>query len=177
MELRQAHGLALDQVAAIEVQAPPLVRRLVGRDYQPGMQTSYARLCLPFLLGTVLLDGRVGLSAYSPERLADPRLAAFATRVSLVGNDCDDPNALVPQSMTVTLGDGRVLRAHRDAAIGSPQRPLSRGQQLDKFHHCLDHAARPYDASRRNDLLSHLDHLQDIDDVRTLVDLMIVPSP
>ena len=79
--------------------------------------------------------------------------------------------------MTVTLGDGRVLRAHRDAAIGSPQRPLSRGQQLDKFHHCLDHAARPYDASRRNDLLSHLDHLQDIDDVRTLVDLMIVPSP
>ena len=177
MELRQAHGLALDQVAAIEVQAPPLVRRLVGRDYQPGMQTSYARLCLPFLLGTVLLDGRVGLSAYSPERLADPRLAAFATRVSLVGNDCDDPNALVPQSMTVTLVDGRVLRAHRDAAIGSPQRPLSRGQQLDKFHHCLDHAARPFDASRRNDLLSHLDHLQDIDDVRTLVDLMIVPSP
>ena len=177
MELHQAHGLVLDQVAAIEVQAPPLVRRLVGRDYQPGMQTSYARLCLPFLLGTVLLDGRVGLSAYSPERLADPRLAAFATRVSLVGNDCDDPNALVPQSMTVTLGDGRVLRAHRDAAIGSPQRPLSRGQQLDKFHHCLDHAARPYDASRRNDLLSHLDHLQDIDDVRTLVDLMIVPSP
>ena len=177
MELRQRHALSLDEVAAIQVQAPPLVRRLVGRPWQPDMETSYARLCLPFLLGTVLLDGRVGLSAYVPGRLADPRLAAFASRVSLVGNDCHDPNALVPQSMVVTLCDGRELRAHRDAAIGSPQRPLSRAQQLDKFHHCLDHAARPYDASRRNDLLSHLDHLQDIDDVRTLVDLMIVPSP
>ena len=177
MELHQGHGLALDQVAAIEVQAPPLVHRLVGRAYQAGMVPSYARLCLPYLLGTVLLDGKVGLSAYSAERLADPRLAAFAGKVSLAGNGCEDPNALVPQSMTVTLHDGRVLRAHRDAAIGSPQRPLSREQQLEKFHHCLDHAARPFDAPRRNDLLSHLDRLQDIDDVRTLVDLMIVPSP
>ncbi|MCW5581629.1 MAG: MmgE/PrpD family protein [Luteimonas sp.] len=177
MELRERHALALDHVAAIEVQAPPLVRRLVGRPHLPGMETSYARLCLPYLLGTVLLDGRVGLSAYAPERLADPRLAAFSARVTLVPNDCDDPNALVPQSMVVTLRDGQVLHAQRDAAIGSPQRPLSRGQQLEKFHHCLDHAARPFDAARRDDLVSHLDHLQDIADVRRLVDLLIVPTP
>src|SRR5690606_7113105 len=107
MELRQQHGLTLDNVARIELQAPPLVRRLVGRAYQPDMETSYARLCLPFLQGTVLRDGKVGLSAYAPERLADPALAAFAPQVSLVPNDCDDPNALVPQSMTVTLRDGR----------------------------------------------------------------------
>ncbi len=177
IELRGRHALALDDVAAVEVQAPPLVRRLVGRAHVPGMETSYARLCLPFLLGTVLLDGRVGLSAYSPERLADPRLAAFAAGVALVANGCDDPNALVPQSMRVTLRDGRELHAHRDAAIGSPQRPLSRAQQLEKFHHCLDHAARPFDADRRNALIHHLDHLQDVEDVRGLVDLLIVPTP
>ncbi|WP_442683213.1 MmgE/PrpD family protein [Stenotrophomonas sp. JC08] len=177
MELRQQHGLTLDNVARIELQAPPLVRRLVGRAYQPDMETSYARLCLPFLLGTVLRDGKVGLSAYAPQRLADPALAAFAPQVSLVPNDCDDPNALVPQSMTVTLRDGRVLHNHRDAAIGSPQRPLSRVQQLEKFHHCLDHAARPFDAAHRDALISHFDHLQDIDDVRRLVDLLIVETP
>ena len=177
IELRERHALALDDVAAIEVQAPPLVRRLVGRAHVPGMEPSYARLCLPFLLGTVLLDGRVGLSAYAPQRLSEPRLAAFAANVTLAGNDCDDPNALAPQSMTVTLRDGRTLRAHRDAVIGSPQRPLDRAQQLDKFHHCLDHAARPFDAARRNALVSRLDHLQDIDDVRGLVDLLIVRTP
>ncbi len=177
MELRQQHALALDSVASIELQAPPLVRRLVGRPYRAGMETSYARLCLPFLLGTVLLDGKVGLSAYAPAKLADPRLAAFADRVTLVANACDDPNALVPQSMTVTLRDGRVLHSHRDAAIGSPQRPLTRAQQLDKFHHCLDHAALPFDGARRDALITHFDHLQDIDDVRRLVDLLIVETP
>ena len=177
MELRAAHGLDLDNVAAIELQAPPLVHRLVGRPYQDGMATSYARLCLPFLLGTVLLDGKVGLSAYAAEKLADPRLAAFAPKLRLRANDCTDPNALVPQSMTVTLVDGRVLHNHRDAAIGSPQRPLSREQQLEKFHHCLDHAARPFHADRRALLLSHLDHLETLDDVRQLVDLLIVETP
>lgn len=177
MELRSAHGLTLDNVASIELLAPPLVHRLVGRPYAADMQTSYARLCLPFLLGTVLLDGKVGLSAYAPDKLADPRLAAFAQAVQLLPNDCSDPNALVPQSLRVTLRDGQVLHNHRDAAIGSPQRPLSREQQLEKFHHCLDHAAREFDAQHRSTLISHIDHLEDIADVRTLVDLLIVEAP
>lgn len=177
MELREREGLGLDDVAAIELQAPPLVRRLVGRPWQDGMATSYARLCLPFLLGTVLVDGRVGLNAYREARLADPRLRAFAARVTLHPNDCDDPNALVPQSMRVTLHDGRVLHNHRDAAIGSPQRPLDRAQQLHKFHHCLDHAARPFDQSRRETLLSHLDQLETLGDVRELIDLLIIETP
>ncbi len=177
MELCRREGLLPEQIESIQLQAPPLVRRLVARPWQEAMQTSYARLCLPYLLATVLLDGQVGLDAYSAEKLADPQRRELAARVSVVPNATDDPNALVPQSMTVTLRDGRVLHNHRDAAIGSPQRPLSREQQLQKFHHCLDHAARPFDASRRNDLISHLDQLQDIDDVRALVDLLIIQTP
>ncbi|MBS0568561.1 MAG: MmgE/PrpD family protein [Proteobacteria bacterium] len=176
MELRERAGLNLDNVAAVDLHAPPLVRRLVGRPWRDGMATSYARLCLPFLLGTVLVDGRVGLDAYADARLADPRLRDFASRVKLLPNDCVDPNALVPQSMTVTLRDGRMLHNHRDAAIGSPARPLDRAQQLHKFHHCLDHAARPFDPSRRQALLSHLDHLEALSDMRDLVDLLIIEA-
>ena len=70
----------------------------------------------------------------------------------------------------------RRLHAHRDAAIGSPQRPLTRARQLDKFNHCLDHAARPLDAQRRQALLSLLDRLEALDDVRDLVDLLIIET-
>lgn len=174
MELRDREGLVADDIAAIELQAPPLVQRLVARPYRDGMAASYARLCLPYLLATVLLDGRVGLGAYAPEKLADARRAELAARVRVAGNDCVDPNALVPQSMLVTTRDGRRLHAHRDAAIGSPQRPLTRAQQLEKFNHCLDHAGRTFDAPRRRALLSTLDRLEALDDVRHLVDLLII---
>jgi len=177
MELRQRHDLSLDTVATIEVQAPPLVRRLVGREFVPDMEASDARLCLPFLLGTVLLDGKVGLSAFSPERRADPRLVAFAPKLTLVPNACTDPNALAPQSMRVTLHDGCELHSERDAVIGSPQQRLTRDQQLDKFHHCLDHAARPFDAARRHALIERVEQLEQVDDIRQLIDLLIVPIP
>lgn len=95
----------------------------------------------------------------------------------VVPNDCDDPSALVPQSLRVTTVDGCELHNHRDAALGSPQRPLSRAQQLAKFHHCLDHAGRPFGPARRADLLTLLDQLEALDDVRRLVDLLIVEAP
>lgn len=173
MELRDREGLALEDIESVELQAPPLVQRLVARPFRDGMQASYARLCLPWLLATVLVEGRVGLDAYAAEKLADPRRADFASRVRVAPNGCDDPNALVPQSLLVTVRDGRKLQAHRDAAIGSPQRPLGRERQMDKFHHCLDHAARPFDAPHRQALISLLDHLETLDDVRDLVDLLI----
>ena len=177
MELREREGLTPEEIDSIELQAPPLVQRLVARPLQDDMATSYARLCLPYLLATVMLEGRVGLDAYAPEKLADRRRADIAARVRVGPNDCVDPNALVPQSMLVVTRDGRRLHAHRDAAIGSPQRPLTRAQQLDKFNHCLDHAARPFDAQHRQALLSLLDRLEALDDVRDLVDLLIIETP
>ena len=176
-ELRQREGLRLEDIEQIELRAPPLVRRLVSRPYQAGMETSYARLCLPYLLATLMTEGKVGLGAYAPQSLADPVRAEFATRLRVVANECQDPNALVPQSLMVTTFDGRQLHSHRDAALGSPQRPLSREQQFEKFHHCLDHTARPFDTERRTSLLSHFDQLEALDDVRQLVDLMIVEQP
>lgn len=176
-ELRQREGLDSADIARIELRAPPLVRRLVSRPYRPGMESSYARLCLPFLAATMMIEGRVGLDAYSAAALADPVRADLASRLHVVANDCEDPNALVPQSLVVTTNDGREFHNHRDAALGSPERPLSREQQLEKFHHCLDHAARPFDAPRRAALLSLLDQLETLDDVRRLVDLLIVEAP
>ncbi|MEN1926638.1 MmgE/PrpD family protein [Luteimonas qiangzhengi] len=174
MELRDREGLRIADIESIELQAPPLVHRLVARPWKEDMAPSYARLCLPYLLATVMLDGRVGLDAYGAERLSDPRRADLAGRVRVVPNGSEDPNALAPQSMTVTTRDGRILQAARDAVIGSPARPLTRGQQLDKFNHCLDHAALPFDAQRRQSLLTTLDRLEALADVRDLVDLLII---
>ena len=42
------------------------------KSYLAGWLALYlAAVCLPFLLGTVLLDGKFGLSAYAPDKLAD----------------------------------------------------------------------------------------------------------
>jgi 2-methylcitrate dehydratase PrpD len=48
--LRRA-GLRAEDVEQIELFAPPLIARLVGRPFRPDMTPGYARLCLPLLAG------------------------------------------------------------------------------------------------------------------------------
>ena len=135
------------QVARIELACPPLVRRLVGRDYQPGMTPAYARLCLPFLAALMLTDGRIDPRRFDSAGMAEPRLADVAAKVALVPDDNDDPNALFPQHLTVTLTDGRSIERSIAHTLGSPANPLSAEQAQAKYD--LARELAPPDADPR----------------------------
>ena len=70
--LRQRHGFTASEVAAVEIAAPPLIIRLVGRPPRPGMGASYARLCLAWAVAKVLLNGKLDLADFRGVALADP---------------------------------------------------------------------------------------------------------
>jgi 2-methylcitrate dehydratase PrpD len=125
----QAMGLAVADVEGIELFAPPLIHRLVGRPFQPGQPMSYNRLCLAFLAPLMLRDG-----------LIDPRVQetipelAKRVRVTLDGNL--DGNALSPQQLVVTMKDGSSLERQVDANLGSPDAPMSPAQLAAKYDLC-----------------------------------------
>ncbi len=119
------------RIGAIELAAPPLIRRLVDRPYAPGMSPAFARLCLPYLAARMLTDGRIDPRRFTPADIADPQLAALARKVRLVDNGNPDPNALFPQRLAITLGGKREEHpiAH---TLGSPANPLSAEQAAGK---------------------------------------------
>jgi 2-methylcitrate dehydratase PrpD len=141
------HGIAPRDIERVELAAPPLVLRLVGRPWRKGMDVNYARLCLPYLVATWLLhgDGRghVGLEDFAPEALADPARGAWAERVHWRPNDCADPNALAPQRLTLTLAGGRRLMIDLPAVLGHPERPLGAAARREKFERCCAFAGLP----------------------------------
>lgn len=111
-------------VAAIELAAPPLIHRLVGRPYRASMTPAYARLCLPFLTALMLTDGRIDPRRFTPDGFADPGLAALAKKVRLVPDGNDDPNALFPQRLTIIDGAGGRTEHRVAHTLGSPDNPL-----------------------------------------------------
>lgn len=140
-------GLRADQVRRIELGAPPLVLRLVGRPWQPDMDVNYARLCLPYLAATMLRHGRVGLEHFTPAALADATLAPLAERVRWVPNRVDDPNALAPQTLVLTLSNDTSHRIELTAVLGHPSRPLPAAAQRAKFDACCVHAGLSAEAA------------------------------
>jgi 2-methylcitrate dehydratase PrpD len=136
-------GLDRRRIAHIELAAPPLILRLIGRPWRPDMDVNDARLCLPYLAATWLLKGEVSLADFRPEALADAQRGALAARVRIGPNECTDPNALVPQTVTLTLDDGACHRIELPAVLGHPDRPLSHAAQRMKFDRCCEFAGMP----------------------------------
>lgn len=114
-------------VGSVTAQVPPLIHRLIGRPYRPGMTPAYARLCGQFLAALLLTDGRIDPRRFVPEVFADPAIAALARRVSIAVDANPDPNALSPQRLVV---DGRELAIPH--TLGSPAAPLSAEQAAAK---------------------------------------------
>lgn len=124
--------IAPDTVARIEAFVPPLIHRLMARPVSDGMTASYARLSLPFLTALMLADGRIDPRRFTPATFADPAIDALAARFAITLDGNDDPNALDPQRIVVTLADGRVIERRVDHTLGSVAAPMSDEQTQAK---------------------------------------------
>lgn len=171
--LQAEHSFSAGDIEHIHISAPPLILRLVDRPATIDMHHNYAKLCMGYIAATFLLTGTVFVDAYEESAIADPARLALANKLSMSLNDCDDPNALSPQTVTVNLVDGREFKKHLPAVLGNPQRPLTRDQHLDKFRRCCASGLKPIDQSTVEQLIDSVDKLEVITNVTALVDGMM----
>lgn len=168
-----ARGEEGARVLAVEVHTPPLVARLVGRPWRPGMSVNYARLCLPYLVHRLLSDGRLDLESFAPAALAEP--PPQRTRVEVQADPAADPNALAPQRVHVTYTDGRRETILIEEALGHPKRPLSGRERAAKVRHCLRFAGLP--ATAETALYRAVETLIAGDDARLALSELPWPEP
>jgi 2-methylcitrate dehydratase PrpD len=174
LSLQAAHGFTVDLVKEIRVFAPPLVIQLVDRAPSATMAPSYARLCLPYVAATALLRGNVDVEDFELSALADPTRLALAAKIRVLRDENPSLNALAPQRVEVSLLDGRELAIDLPAVLGAPGRPLGRERHLVKFRRAAASGLRPMRLESVEALIRLVDDLPQLDDVRTLVDALIV---
>jgi 2-methylcitrate dehydratase PrpD len=138
--LMDRHGLCPATLDRLEFRAPPLIKRLVGRPAQLGMDVAYARLCLPWLAATALTLGEVGLGDFTAEHLADPERHALAGRITVGEDGGRDPAAFTPMVAVARTRRGETFEVRIEAMLGAPSNPLTFEQHMDKARRCVAHA-------------------------------------
>jgi 2-methylcitrate dehydratase PrpD len=171
MALQAKHGFAAADVESVEVSAPPLIVRLVGRPPRPEAGASYTRLCMAWTVARVLINGKIDLADYRGDSLMDRATLALARRVNVTTDGNPDPNALVPQRVTVRLRGGVELVWSCEAMLANPARPLTIEQHLTKFRRCLELSTAPLLPNVPARLIEEVDHLEELEDVRVLAAL------
>ncbi|MFN4020780.1 MAG: MmgE/PrpD family protein [Erythrobacter sp.] len=148
-------GLRLADVARIDVLAPPLIARLVGRPCRPDMTPAYARLCLAILAPMMLRDGLIDPAIFDASALSAPDLTRLAANVTVAPDGNADGNALSPQRLVVTRHDGTVIERVISANLGSIARPMSAAQCAAKYSLCRRLAGDLADARIFDEPLSY----------------------
>lgn len=173
LTLQSQLGFRPDDLESAVVHAPPLVIQLVDRPARADMAPAYARLCLPYVAATALLNGDVGVVDFDPVAMADPRRIALAARIGAQRDGNPSLNALSPQRVEIRLRDGSRHALDLPAVLGAPGRPLDRRRHLAKFRRAAASGARPLTEARTEALIGLVDRLEHLDDVRHLVDAMV----
>lgn len=169
LSLRDEHGFAFADVERVDAFVPSMVHTLVGRAPTADLTPGAARLCVRYLVAYALRHGDVQLGAYDESALRDPDLLDLAGRVQVTVDGNPDPNAFDPQTVRVTLRDGRVVELTLPRSLGSPDRPVGQARLEAKFRANLAAAKRSAAADR---VLELARGITDLSDASTLIEAM-----
>ena len=117
--------------------------------YRPASLAA-AKFSLPFAVALSLRDGNVTLNSYKEDALSDPELHRLMDTVSF---EMQPEDTVIPEGSSPddfirvdVETDGGVFTARNVISAGSPKKPLSKQQILDKFRDCMSFGAKKCDA-------------------------------
>jgi 2-methylcitrate dehydratase PrpD len=97
-------------------------------------RTGYeGKFSLQYSTAAMLVHGRVGLSTYSPEALADAGVLELARKVRYETKEYASYPAAFPGGVRIRLRDGRTVEADCPYQLGAPENPMSETQVREKF--------------------------------------------
>ena len=167
LALKNEHGDELDAVASVTIEESFSAKQnLMYPDPADEMQ---ARFSMQYC-GMVALDaGRVTLADFTPEAIRRPRIRRAMPSLDLIGAppSADDENLTrrAPARIRVALKDGRVLERSEQHALGTPHKPMTAEQALEKFRDCADKSLSRVARENAERALRSFGDLPNVDDL------------
>jgi 2-methylcitrate dehydratase PrpD len=160
LALMTEHGIDPDNVARLDAILPDDRLHIVDDRDMPDV-------CLQHLLAIMLLDGTVGFeAAHDRSRMANPTIRELRKRIFAIGNK-ELTESLPPRQaiVEITTTDGRKLRHHTRAVLGTPANPMNAEQVAAK---ALDLMAPILGDDQAGKLIHSVLSIERLGDVREL---------
>lgn len=166
-----------DQVASINIRVPPYAHRLVGGFFSLGHNPRVsAQFSLQFCVASAFVHGGAKLSHFRPEEVRNPEVLALIERITVVADSDLDARGHTAVHLTVVTKDQRTFSKGIDVAPGFPGNSLHDDEHRLRFNDCMNYAEIPLPPSQVQQLIAAIDDLDAVDDVRRLVQLLVVRS-
>jgi 2-methylcitrate dehydratase PrpD len=128
IQLKRAHNIEAEEVAAAALKVSPLVLELTGiQAPRTGLEGKFS---IYHAAAAALVHGAAGESQFSLSCITDPRVMAVRQRVTATA---DAAVKRTESHVSITLKDGRTCSTHVEHALGTLARPMSDADLEAKF--------------------------------------------
>jgi 2-methylcitrate dehydratase PrpD len=129
-----------------------------------------AKFSMPYLIARALVDGRVGLDAFTDDAIQDRTVLAVAQKVTMrLGPDLKSTKSGRQARVTIRMRDGQTIVKQVDAAKGGDVMPMTAEELRAKFGECAARVMAPASVELLADAIATLDTAPDL---RTLTSLL-----
>jgi 2-methylcitrate dehydratase PrpD len=182
LALRASIGVRAERVRRIRVgvnrQAYEAVATPIDVRKAPG-SIVHAQFSLPFTVATAIVDGRVELGHFTDTSIRRDDILALAQRVDVFVDDDIEREwgrNVSPVELRVDMVDGATHRQRVDWPLGHPRRPMSAADFDAKAIDCFRASAFRLREDAPRQLRGLVDGLESLEDVRSLVGVLSLPS-
>ena len=155
-------------VARVQVEAPPIAA--IMADPEPKNMLS-AKFSIPYAVAASLVLGSTDITAFYPDKVADPRIKALAQKVELEADSNMNLRSYdYPVSrVTVSLKDGRVIKESVTAQYGDTRNPASTEELTGKFTFLAQEVLGEERTQQVIETVGGLDTLEDLQELTGLL--------
>jgi 2-methylcitrate dehydratase PrpD len=162
LEIRRKHSLKPADVASVQIALYPAALDLLEK---VAPQDAYAaKFNIPFCVATALVYEQVGLSAFTADRLEDPKIMEVMRRISLVRDS--DLGKVYPERWPavaeIRTTAGQTHAARIDFPRGDPKNPMTREELEAKFNNLATPALSVDQRRRAIGACLHLDRVENL---------------
>lgn len=173
LELRPGIFDRLGDIKEIQVTGSSMVRQMVGQPFNPGNTPQVdAQFSVPYTVATALVKGEVFLDHFEDKAISDPKVRTLADKVRVIASDDLPAKDIFHSKIKIIMKDGQIQETEVDIPLGNPGKPMDMARCREKFRRCIVFSKLEFDEDRQNRLLNRVEHLETMDNVQEIVELM-----
>jgi len=174
LKLIAEEGLTAEDTERIDILVPPYTYKLVGHLFEIGDNPKVnAQFSIQYCVANALLRKSSKLSHFEEDSIKDPRIATLTERIHVIEDKALEARGHTPLDMRVVTRSGKEYLRAIDIAPGFPGNELTQEDHEQRFWDCMDFAEKKIDRESAVRIVSLVDAIEKIEDVRMLIPLLL----
>lgn len=174
LKLIKEKSLIPEDIERVDITVGPFVYKMVGQPYDVGDNPKVnAQYSIPFCVANALLRKSSRLKHFDESYIREPQIMPLTTKIHVTGDPALESRGLPAMDMQIRMKNGKVYCQSMDYSPLSPESTLSEEEHMSCFKDCISYGGKPLPQENIDKLVSLVNKIEEVEDIRSLIPLLI----